>query len=488
MQNDLELLEASLTGDKQSFSHIVERYKSVVCAITYNATGNITLSEDIAQETFIAAWKSLNNLRDKSKFKSWLYGIARNLSKNYIRTKYRDAIHQSIPLEDVQDKISSQVTPRDEAISKEEESILWKALEAIPETYREPLILYYRENQSIKSVAEALDLSEDTVKQRLSRGRNMLRIQVAEFVETTLAQTAPKPTFAIAVLAVLPALTAQITAPGIALTAAKGSTAMKSAVSVLSVGFILSPILANIGSALAGIVGLLSGISLSIISIRSARSIQERKFLLKASIAILIGLAIFYLSIIFVPYYFRPIPWFSSIWEQTIIGFALLFTWIRRRVKKIRIETETYVEQKKIWRQMNKRQWYETVLEIMLVFVCGGVLLMFVSMIVQDWITAITILLATMLVDSIISALYLNNPQRIYKLSLCETLYFYLLAVVVILLRWEKWMLILHRTQFLLVRFMPNRLELILGISILYLLYFLLTYYSYKKFIKISKS
>jgi hypothetical protein len=315
----------------------------------------------------------------------------------------------------------------------------------------------------------------------------MLRIQVAEFVETTLAQTAPKPTFAIAVLAALPALTAQITAPGIALTAAKGSTAMKSAVSVLSVGFILSPILANVGSALAGIVGLLSGISLSIISIRSARSPKERKFLLKASIAMLIGLAIFYLSIIFVPYYFGPIPWFSEIWLQAIIGYGFLYFLIERRVKKIRIETETYVDQRKIWRQSDKRQWYETVLELMVVFVCGGVLLEFVSMMVQDWITAITILLAALLVDSIISALYLNNPQRIYKLTLCETLYFYLLTVVVILLRWETWKPVLSRTNFPFSSFMPNRIELTLGISILYLLYFLLTYNSYKKFIIISE-
>ena len=68
--------------------------------------------------------------------------------------------------------------PVEHAISKEEEAILWWSLEHIPQNYREPLVLFYREGQSVERVAEALELSEDAVKQRLSRGRKLLQQQV----------------------------------------------------------------------------------------------------------------------------------------------------------------------------------------------------------------------------------------------------------------------------------------------------------------------
>ena len=62
--SDEQLVEWSLTGDRNAFRQIVERYQSLVCSITYNATGSLTLSEDLAQETFVAAWKQLSELRE----------------------------------------------------------------------------------------------------------------------------------------------------------------------------------------------------------------------------------------------------------------------------------------------------------------------------------------------------------------------------------------------------------------------------------------
>jgi RNA polymerase sigma factor (sigma-70 family) len=486
MINEIELINSSLNGDRVSFGKIVRIYQSLICSITYNSIGDLHASEDLAQETFYAAWKNLKGLQDKSKFKYWLCGIARNLTNEYIREKYRNVTPQTQSLDNTINIPTSELNPRDAAISQEEETILWKSLKDIPEIYRETLVLYYREDQSIKSVAAALDITEDAVKQRLSRGRVMLKEQVSSFVENTLLKSKPSETFAIAIVAALPALTAQLTVPGIALTATKGSAAMKSAISFLSLGFILSPILANIDGTFAGVVGILGGISLSTMSIRSAKSSKERKFLYKASGAILIWLAIFYISIVFVPYYFKHTPWLSVISIITVIGFAILFIWIHRRIKLIQIETKTYVDQRKIWRNMNRRQWYETVLGIIVGLVCG-MIPMYVSLMAKDWITAIIILLATMVNYTVFSARFRIYPQRIYKLSIWQMFYFYLLAVTVIFFRWESWRLVLNGTHFPLSQYMPNRIELILGISILYLFNLLLTYYSYKKFTKTSQ-
>src|SRR5208282_3406766 len=101
-------------------------------------------------------------------------------------------------------------------IGREEEAILWRSLERIPELYREPLILFYREHQSIEQVAVELELSGDAVKQRLSRGRKLLQEEVQAFVENTLRRTAPGQAFSSTVLAALPAAPAAAVGVGLA--------------------------------------------------------------------------------------------------------------------------------------------------------------------------------------------------------------------------------------------------------------------------------
>ena len=161
--NDTQLVAASLAGDRQAFGQIVERYQNLVCSIAYNATGNLSHSEDLAQETFLTAWKQLRDLREPNKLRAWLCAIARNLVNNSLRRGQRDATRDAQTLETAPDAVSHDPAPSEAAISREEEAILWRTLEQIPELYREPLILFYRQEQSIGRVAEALELSEDTV-------------------------------------------------------------------------------------------------------------------------------------------------------------------------------------------------------------------------------------------------------------------------------------------------------------------------------------
>ena len=131
---------------------------------------------------------------------------------------------------------------------KEEEAILWRALENIPEIYREPLVLFYREHQSVEAVAQSLELTGDAVKQRLSRGRKMLQEQVLVLVESTLERTNPGKVFTLCVLAALPALTISAKAAAIGATAAKGGTAAKVAVAGGILGGICAPLLVFFGN------------------------------------------------------------------------------------------------------------------------------------------------------------------------------------------------------------------------------------------------
>lgn len=205
--DDAELVAGTLSGDRNAFSKIVSRYQSLICSLAYSATGSLSQSEDLAQETFIAAWKHLRHLRERHKLKAWLCGIARNRINNCLRREGREPLREAEPLETLQEASAAEPLPHDHAISKEEETILWRSLERLPQTYREPLVLFYREHQSIENVAAALDLTEDAVKQRLSRGRKLLAEEVASFVEGALARTNPSKAFTLAVLASLPVLT-----------------------------------------------------------------------------------------------------------------------------------------------------------------------------------------------------------------------------------------------------------------------------------------
>ena len=200
--NDAELVALCRSGDREAFALIIKRYQSLICAITYNACGNAGRSEELAQDTFVTAWRGLGGLQEPAKLKSWLCGIARNLVQNFRRRDRHTPTALAEPLSP--EHASDRADPQEQAVTSEEEQLVWQSLAAIPPDYREPMILYYREGQSAQAVAAALDLTEDAVWQRLSRGRTMLRDGVAKKIETTLNRSRPGAQFPAAVLAALP--------------------------------------------------------------------------------------------------------------------------------------------------------------------------------------------------------------------------------------------------------------------------------------------
>ena len=251
------------------------------------ACGNLSHSQDLAQEIFIVAWRKLSDLKEPAKFKAWLYGIARNLIHNAFRQQTRNPLAAAEPLDESLTTTATLSHPTEQAISKEEEGILWRSLEHIPETYREPLILFYREHQSIERVAAVLDLSEETVRQRLSRGRKLLRERVIAFVEGALQQTAPGQAFTLSVVSALPHITIAASSSAIGGMALKGGVTGKA---VASVGFfaIVKGLLFKFLPAVAGIW----------MAMKLPESQRERKFTRKAYAWLWIGAILYPLGLI----------------------------------------------------------------------------------------------------------------------------------------------------------------------------------------------
>jgi RNA polymerase sigma factor (sigma-70 family) len=221
---DAELVARSVGGDREAFSQIVTRYQILICSLAYCRIGHLGQSEDVAQETFITAWKRLRLLREPAKLRAWLCGIVNYRIHKALRREGRDPARLAEPLEVAHETPAVEALPSEQTISREEAAILWRSLERIPALYRDPLVLFYREHESVAAVAAELEISEDAVKQRLARGRKLLQEEVQAFVESTLRRTAPGRAFSGAVLAALPVAPAAGIGAGMA---GKGAAAAK---------------------------------------------------------------------------------------------------------------------------------------------------------------------------------------------------------------------------------------------------------------------
>ena len=98
--DDARLVALGRGGRRDAFGQLVARHQSAVCALAYSACGDIARSEDLAQETFIIAWRKLGDLKEPAKFKSWLYGIVRNLIGTAFRRESRNPLAAAEPLDE----------------------------------------------------------------------------------------------------------------------------------------------------------------------------------------------------------------------------------------------------------------------------------------------------------------------------------------------------------------------------------------------------
>ena len=303
---DESLLSRCLeNSDREAFAVLVDRYKNLLCSVAYNIAGDIGQSEDVAQDTFLTAWKTLPSLKNQASFKSWLCGIARNKALGIVRKRRPETPAADETLESTS---AAGENPDTAAVSREEEAIVWDALEKLPENYREPLILFYREDQSITRVADDLELSEDAVKQRLSRGRNMLREKVTGLIEGTLTNTRPGPAFTLAVLGALPGfLTTTAAAAGV------GAAGKAAGVGGVAAG---GAIAGTLGGMLGGLVGWWIGD-------QTARYEDQRKAYREGMIRIFIGVALFQ-----IPWIALGLGWWNPRQLGTGTYIALQVTWL----------------------------------------------------------------------------------------------------------------------------------------------------------------
>jgi RNA polymerase sigma factor (sigma-70 family) len=203
---DVELVLAARRGDKRAFVEIVSRHQAMVCGIALSILGDFAASEDAAQEAFLTAWRKFAELREPERLRGWLAQIARNSALGHLRRSRPEEPLEH--LEGAPDLAIDLPGPDEAAARSEEAALVRETLSKLPEEYRLPLILFYREGHSTRAVAEALGISEDAARQRMSRGREMIREQLAGTVESVLRRTAPTAVFTILIASAIGALAA----------------------------------------------------------------------------------------------------------------------------------------------------------------------------------------------------------------------------------------------------------------------------------------
>lgn len=176
---DFDLVLASQGGDKTAFCELVEQYYGLACGVARRC-GAGPDSRDVAQEAFVTAWQRLGELRDPARFRSWLCGIVRFTVCGVRRHRRRHAPDATEVLDNLVELPLPAPSVLDEMVERERIHDVARAMESIPATYRDPLLLFYRDGKSIHQVAVELSLSDVAVRQRLSRGRKQLTKQVRQ--------------------------------------------------------------------------------------------------------------------------------------------------------------------------------------------------------------------------------------------------------------------------------------------------------------------
>ena len=176
-------------GERAAFDEIVRRYSRKMVNVAYQIVGEREQAEDIAQETFLRAYKSAARYTEMAKFSTWLYTIAINLCRNELRRrKFRPYSLEEMAEREDEGKLRVDIAderskPDSDLERKETVRNVQRAIAMVPEKFRVPMVLRDIQDLSYEEIGAMLKLPEGTVKSRINRGRLRVKQILAPIVE-----------------------------------------------------------------------------------------------------------------------------------------------------------------------------------------------------------------------------------------------------------------------------------------------------------------
>jgi RNA polymerase sigma-70 factor (ECF subfamily) len=172
IEQENETIQSVLNGDREKFALFVDKYKGPVYNLVYRLTGSSHDAEDLAQETFINAYRSLHHFKPNNKFFPWLYTIAINLTKNHLKKKKHQLVGDS-------DQIKTDNHNPEQVFSKlQEAEVLAHHIQRLPVSLRGAIILRYYHYLRFEDISQILGISLSAAKMRVYRGLKTLYIML----------------------------------------------------------------------------------------------------------------------------------------------------------------------------------------------------------------------------------------------------------------------------------------------------------------------
>ena len=181
--SDEELVARSIGGDQESFNQLVLRWERPIFALAYRVIGREEDARDVCQETFLRAFRALNGFRGQAKFSSWLYRIALNLCRDWVRKERRTPVVQAPEeLEVLEMAAVREPTPsvEDLVARRELTGIVERAMARLPDDQRTAIILKEYHELTFQEIADLVGCPLSTVKTRLYQGLAVLRRELAK--------------------------------------------------------------------------------------------------------------------------------------------------------------------------------------------------------------------------------------------------------------------------------------------------------------------
>ncbi|MFZ1501552.1 MAG: sigma-70 family RNA polymerase sigma factor [Nitrospira sp.] len=178
--DEAKLIARSQQQDHEAFGQLVDRYAGVIVNLASRMVGNRADAEDLAQDAFLAAFKALPTFRADSKFSTWLYRIAANKCKDWLRAKHP----ASVDLDDHEAVVAQMVethTPERLLSQQQVAQQLDGAIQRLPPLYREAFVLKHVEGLSYEDMQALLGVNADTLKMRVYKGRVQLSRELSEW-------------------------------------------------------------------------------------------------------------------------------------------------------------------------------------------------------------------------------------------------------------------------------------------------------------------
>lgn len=189
LQQDVMLAQQ---GNIQAYERLITASQNLVTSIALAIVKDVDDSEEIAQQVFVSVWQNINKLKNANSFLPWIRQSTRYTAYNFMRnnkSKHRLDSQQADEL--LEQLIDPQISNDDSLIQDNKNAILQGFIDKLASDEREIVLLYYREEQSSKQVAQLLNLTEANVRKKLSRVRQSLKADLLSKAQTCIYSTAP---------------------------------------------------------------------------------------------------------------------------------------------------------------------------------------------------------------------------------------------------------------------------------------------------------